>query len=139
VTGQNVVFVGNLATNVATAVFFTDAYLNSGNVIFTVPMNSSAGGVNVNVQPGTTFAFAVGAFDNYFTGTLTDAVENMRFTPGNARFGVAGDPFGTVPPRSVATVPVTKATVPDSASTESGLLLLYRRNALIESEVVKVK
>ena len=43
VTGQNVVFVANLATGVpATAVFFTDADLDSGNVIFTVPMNATA-------------------------------------------------------------------------------------------------
>ena len=88
-TGQNVVFVANLATAApATAVFFTDADLNSGNVIFTVPMNASAGPVNVGVQPGTTFGFSVFAFDNYFTGALTDAVEGMLFTPGNARFGV---------------------------------------------------
>jgi minor extracellular serine protease Vpr len=139
VTGQNVVFIANLATSVATAVFFTDADLNSGNAIFTVPMNASAGPVNVNVQPGTTFGFSIFAFDNYFTGTQTDAIEDMRFTPGNARFGVVGDPFGTVPPRSLATVPVTTASVPDEDSTESGLLLLYRRNAAIESEVVKVQ
>ena len=43
VTGQNLVFVANLTTGPATAVFFTDADLNSGNVIFTVPMNGAAG------------------------------------------------------------------------------------------------
>jgi len=63
----------------------------------------------------------------------------MLFTPGNARFGVAGDPFGTVTPRSFATVPVTSATVPDAKSTETGLLLMYRRNAVLESEVIRVK
>ena len=79
-TGQNLVFVANLATGApATAVFYTDADLNSGNVIFTVPMNSSAGSVNVGVQPGATFGFSVYAFDNYFTGTLTDSVEGIQF------------------------------------------------------------
>jgi minor extracellular serine protease Vpr len=140
-TGQNAVFVANLANDpvVGTAVFFTDADLDSGNVIFTVPMNATAGAVNVGIQPGTTFGFSVYAFDNYFTGELSDAVENMLFTPGNARFGVAGDPFGTVAARSLATVPVTTATVPDAATTESGLLLMYRRNTLLESEVIKVR
>ena len=66
--------------------FYTDADLNSGNVIFTVPMNSSAGAVNVGVQPGTTFGFSVYAFDNYFTGNLTDSIEGMRFTPGAPRY-----------------------------------------------------
>ena len=110
-SGQNLVYVANLATGApATAVFYTDADLNSGNVIFTVPMNSSAGSVNVGVQPGTTFGFSVYAFDNYFTGNKTDAIENMLFTPGNARYSSTGDPFGTVAPRSFATVPVTAAT-----------------------------
>lgn len=139
-SGQNAVFLANLATGApAPALFFTDADLDSGNVIFTVPMNASAGPVNVGVQPGTTIGVSVYAFDNYITGELTDAVENMRFTPGNVRFGVAGDPFGTVAPRSLAQVPVTTATVPDAATTESGLLLMYRRNTLLESEVIKVR
>jgi hypothetical protein len=138
-SGQNVVSVANLAGGAATAVFFTDADLDSGNAIFTVPMNASAGGVNVNVQPGATFSFSVYAFDNYFTGSLTDAVENMLFTPGNARYAVAGDPFGSVNPRSFTTVPVTTANVPDSSTTESGLLLMYRSNLLLESEVVRIR
>ncbi len=138
-TGQNLVYVANLASGTATAVFYTDADLNSGSVIFTVPMNATAGGVNVGVQPGTTFGFSVYAFDNYFTGFLTDAVEGMRFTPGSPRYSVAGDPFGAVPPFKTATVPVNTANVPDAKSTESGLLLMYRRNSLLESEVIKVR
>lgn len=132
-SGQNVVSVAKLPTGAATALFFTDADLDSGNAIFTVPMTA------VGVVPGTTIGISVFAFDNYITGALTDSVENMRFTPGNARFGVTGDPFGTVAPRSFAQVPVTAATVPDTATTETGLLLLYRRNTLLESEVIKVR
>jgi minor extracellular serine protease Vpr len=140
VSGQDVVFVANLTTSgPATAVFFADADLNSGNMIFTVPMNASAGGINVGVAPGTTFGFSVFAFDNYFTGSLTDAVEGMRFTPGNARYGVTGDPFGTVNPLSLTSVPVTTATVPDASTTESGLLLMYRRNTPLQSEVIRVR
>lgn len=138
-SGQNVVSVANLTTGAVTAVFFTDADLDSGNVIFTVPMNASAGAGNVGVQPGTTIGISVFAFDNYITGALTDSVENMRFTPGNARFNVTGLPFSTVAPRSFASVPVTAATVPDTATTEAGLLLMYRRNTLLESEVIKVR
>ncbi len=145
VTGQNVVFVANLSVTpvVGRAVFFTDADLDSGNVIFTVPMNATAGSVNVGIQPGTTFGFSVLASDNYFTGEVTDAVENMLFTPGNARFGVTGLPdnlpFGTVAPRSLTSATVTMATVPDAKTTEAGLLLMYRKNAVLESEVIRVK
>ena len=139
-SGQDVVFIANLTTGgPATAVFFADADLNSGNMIFTVPMNASGGGINVGVAPATTFGFSVYAFDNYFTGALTDAVEGMRFTPGNARYSVTGDPFGTIDPLSFISVPVTTATVPDASTTESGLLLMYRRNTLLESEVIRVR
>jgi hypothetical protein len=125
--------VASLAGGPATAFFFTDADLDSGNAIFTVPM------AVVGIQPGTTFGFSAFAFDNYFTGNLTDAVEGMRFTPGNARYAVSGDPFGTVNPRSLASVPVTTANVPDANTTESGLLLMYRKNTLLESEVIKIR
>jgi subtilisin family serine protease len=144
-SGQNVVFVANLAVTpvVGRAVFFTDADLDSGNVIFRVPMNASAGAVNVGIQPGTTFGFSVLAIDNYFTGEVTDAVENMLFTPGNARFGVTGLPnnlpFGTVAPHSSTSAQATTATVPDAKSTETGLLLMYRKNTVLESEVIRVK
>ncbi len=78
----------------ARAVFFTDADLNSGNVILTAPVNSGPG--TITLAPGATIGFSVFASDNYFTGNATDAIEGMRFTPGLARFGVVGDPFGTV-------------------------------------------
>jgi hypothetical protein len=142
-SGQNAVFVANLATPgvPAPGTFFTDADLDSGNVIYTVRMNAGTG--NVGIQPGTTFGFSVFAFDNYFTGAQTDAVEDMLFTPGNARFGVTGLPdnlpFGTVAPRSFASATVTMATVPDAKTTETGLLLMYRKNAVLESEVIRVK
>lgn len=139
VTGQNVVYLGNLTTGTATAVFYTDADLNSGNVIFTVPMNSSAGGVNLGVAPGTTINFSVQAYDNYFTGSLTDEIADMRFTPGLARFGVVGDPFGSVPSGTTAQLGLTTATLPDAQSSERGLLMMYRRNAGSEADIVRIR
>jgi len=138
-SGQSLVYVASLAGGSATPVFFNDADLDSGNVIFTVPMNASAGAINVGVQPGKTFGFSVFAFDNYFTGELTDLVENMRFTPGNPRYAVTGDPFGSVNPRSLTSVGVTTANVPDASTTESGLLLMYRKNTVLESEVIRIR
>ena len=119
--------------------FYTDVDLNSGNVIFTVPMNSSAGSVNVGVAPGTTMKFSVYAFDNYFSGNLTDSIEGMLFTPGKARFGVVGDPFGTVAPNGSAQLGVTTATLPDTLSSELGLLMMYRRNAGQEADAVRIR
>jgi hypothetical protein len=138
-SGQNLVFVAKLPTGAATAVFYTDADLNSGNVIFTVPMNSSAGPVNVGVASGTTMKFSVYAFDNYFSGNLTDAIEGMLFTPGIPRFGVVGDPFGSVAPHGSANLGVTTANVPDTRSSELGLLMMYRRNAGQEADRVRLR
>lgn len=133
VSGQNVVNVVNLATGAAGAVSYTDVDLNSGNVIFTVPMAA------LGLSPGTTIGFSVGAFDNYFTGALTDSIDGMRFTPGAARYGVDGDVIATVPPRSFARVGITSASVPDASNTELGLLLMYRRHAGREADLVRLR
>ena len=136
VTGQNAVRVGNLATGVATTFFFTDADLNSGNVIFTVPLNIAGG---VTLAPGATMGFSVFAFDNYFSGNLTDSIEGMRFTPGQPRFGVVGEPFGAVPAKTASSLGVTTSTLPDTLSSELGLLMMYRRNEGKEADVLRIR
>jgi minor extracellular serine protease Vpr len=137
-SGQNVVFLADLkAGGPARGQFFTDADLNSGNVIFTVVVNAGAG--TMTLAPGATIGFAVRAFDNYFTGNETDAIEGMRFTPSLPRYGMVGGPFGSVPARSNATVGVVETTVAGAQSTESGLLLMYRRNADKEASALRIR
>jgi len=136
VTGQNVVFIANLTTGAVSAFFLTDADFNSGNVIFTVPLNIAGG---IALAPGATIGFGVFAFDNYFTGNNTDAIEAMRFTPGLARFGVVGGPFGTVEARGSLQLGVTTATLPDAQSSELGLLMMYRRNADGEADAIRIR
>ena len=131
-TGQNVVFVGDLTSGLAQAFFFADADLNSANMIFTVPA------APVEVTPGTPIGISVYAFDNYFTGANTDAIENMRFKVGSPRFSIA-EPIGTVPSFSRSPVPLLKADVPAADSSETGLLMMYRRNALVEAEAVTIR
>jgi subtilisin family serine protease len=134
-SGQNQVFLADLnAGGPARSFFFTDADLNSGNVIFTVALNIGPG--SIALAPGATLNFSVFAFDNYFSGNLTDSIEGMRFTPASPRFGVIGDPFGNVPSLSRLAVPFTEGAANPAASNEKGFLFMYRRNALIESEVV---
>jgi subtilisin family serine protease len=136
-TGQNAVAVADLnAGGPARAFFFTDADLNSGNVIMTVPLNWSGGGVKLTA--GATVAFDVVAFDNYFTGNLTDLIEGMRFTPGKARFAVAS-PFGAVASGGNLSVPVTRTSRPDTLSSEIGVLMMLRRNAGREAEALRLR
>ena len=120
-SGQTLVYVQNLATNSAQAYFYLDADLNSGNAILTVP--AAALGIT---GPGTTFDFSVLAFDNYFTGAPTDAIEGMTFTAGTPRYATT-DVEGSVPaggqfPLGIAAVPGGAAASPS----QSGLLLMYR-------------
>ncbi len=138
-SGQTAVFVQAATSATGTSVFFTDADLNSGNMIFTVPMNSTAGPVNLGVAAGTTLGFAVRAIDGYFSGNLTDEIAGMRFTPGQARYEAQGEPFGSVGSGVRVGVPIRASTVAETATSESGLLFMFRRNAEKESQTVRVR
>ncbi len=135
-TGQTLVGIQRAGTTTVNAFFFADADLNSGNMIFTVPLNITGG---VVLAPGATIGFDAFAFDNYFTGVVTDFIGGMRFTPGIARFGVVGLPFGGVAAHGSADLGVTTANVPDTQSSELGLLMMYRRNAGQEADRVRLR
>jgi subtilisin family serine protease len=136
-TGQTLVAVQAANETAGTAFFYADADLNSGNMIFTVPLNIGRG--SIAVAPGATIGFTALAFDNYFTGQVTDAIEGMRFTLGTPRFGVVGAPFGTVPGKGNASLGVTTATLPGAKSSELGLLMMYRRNAGAEADTLRLR
>jgi len=121
-TGQTVVAVVNLNTGTGGAYFYADASLNSGNIILTAPMSV------MGLTPGSKFTFSVYAFDNYFTGNVTDAVENMTFTTGTPRYAVGGSlPTFAVPAGTSSTLPVQAVADGATASpSQSGLLLMYR-------------
>jgi hypothetical protein len=141
-TGQNLVFVQALnpdGTNngPAGAFFFTDADLNSGNVIFTVALNIGPG--SISLPAGATLAFDAYAFDNYFSGANTDAIEGMRFTPAAPRYAVAGEPFGEIGAFGFESLAVTSAAVDDTKSSELGVLMMYRRNAGSEAEALRLR
>ena len=135
-SGQNLVNLLNLNTGQGGAFFYSDADLNSGNIIMTVPMNVP--GV-IAIAPGVTLGVSVLAFDNYFSGNLTDTIEGMRFTPGNERYRPAGLPFDTTPAggRSAAALQVTSVSA--ASSSEIGILVMHRRNADSEADIVRIR
>ena len=131
-TGQTLVFVGNLTTGAATAFFYADADLDSGNVILTAPLAALGG-----LAPTTQITFGVTAFDNYFTGEPTDAITGMKFTPATPKFTAAID-TGSVSPWNGGSIAVDDVANGATASpSQSGLLLLYR-DAKTEAETVSV-
>lgn len=131
-TGQTVVAVADLAANTATAFFFADADLQSGNAILTAPLAA------LGLTPTSRFDFAIGAFDNYFTGRFTDGIglafdtagnavwEPMTYTPGTSRFAAAAASL-VVPADGQATLAVSSPAGGDAASpSQKGFLLMYR-------------
>ncbi len=119
-TGQNAVYVLDDTTGVLTPVFFTDADLDSGNVILTVPLSA------VGLTTGGQFQFSVYAIDDYFTGNITDAITNMSYTLGSPAFAVDTSSL-LVPTGGQAQVTVSAVPGGSSASpSQTGVLLLYR-------------
>ncbi len=114
------VYVGQVGSPSVAAYFYADADLNSGNIILTAPM--AALGLTANTQ----FSFTALAYDNYFTGSVTDVIADMVYTAGVPRF------FVTTPELTVLAGGSTAVTVQafpggdTASSSQSGLLFLYR-------------
>ena len=156
-TGQNLVFVADVRARPAgapaapapAAFFFTDADLNSGRVIMSAPL-AALGPTTVTLKdgskvtlPGITatsrFSFSIFAFDNYFTGNLTDSIENMTFTLATPRFSGSGVPATGVPVGGTSTLTVSSVAGGDAASpSQKGLLLLYRDAAKKEAQTIRL-
>jgi hypothetical protein len=121
ISGQNGVFVANLAAGTAAGpYFYTTADLDSANAILTVPL-SALGGMPVN-QP---FTFDAVAFDNYYTGNLTDIIAGMKYELDMPKEYAQLSSFG-VPPGFNGTISV----IPNNAyngnsPSQKGILFLY--------------
>ena len=129
VTGQTAVYVADLNTGASSAYFYVDGGFDSSTQIFTVPLQA------LGITPGQTFGYSVYAYDNYFSGALTDAIEDQTYTWGDAKYTPSGTV--TVPAKGRATVPV-QATGSTAPSTQTGLLLLYRTAAETDFGVVQI-
>lgn len=120
VTGQNLVRVINLNTGAGGAFFYSDADLNSSNIIMTAPFSF------LGLTPDTQFNVSVYAFDNYFTGNLTDSIESMTYTAGAPRY-YTDNIAPIVPMGGNTTLNVFALPGGDIASpSQTGLLLMYR-------------
>ena len=124
-TGQTVVNIYNLTTQTSVPVTYLDADLNSANAIFTAPLAA------LGLTSGGQFKFFVRAYDNYFTGTLTDTVGTtgspLVYTLGTPRYTATGLPASGIPVGSSTTL--TIRAVPGGAvasPAQTGFLLLYR-------------
>jgi hypothetical protein len=119
-TGQNVVAVVNLSTGAGGIYFYSDADLNSGNIILTAPISA------LGITSTTQFNVSVYACDNYFTGNCTDAITGMTYTGGTPRY-YPDNYTPVVPQGGSTTLTIYASPGGDTASpSQSGLLLMYR-------------
>ena len=145
-TGQNGVFVVNLAAGTFSGpYFYTIADLDSANAVLTAPLSalsSTAASVAVN-QP---FTFSVLAFDNFYTGNLTDLIAGMKYELDMPQeytastIPVAAGTSGAVPiiPNNAAN-PYFGAPYNGNSPSQTGILLLYANGKTgLESSIVRV-
>ncbi len=133
-TGQTLVTVVDLATGRGAAYFYADTDLETGNVILTMPL--APFGIGADAKLG----ISVLAFDNYFTGNLTDSIDGRIFTPSVPKYDVTAPPAAGVDPLSVATLTVMAVPGGDVASpSQDGLLFFYRSaNKGLETDMIEV-
>ena len=147
-TGLVLVNVVDLATGAGAAYYYLDADLQSGNAILSVPTEA------LGITDDTTFDFTVSAFDNYFSGTVTDTigtvsdagmlVNAMTYTGSKPRFkatNAAGDLLtGTIAARSSGRIGTAAVAGGANASpSQTGLMLVYRLDAGLEADLVRLR
>ena len=133
-SGINQVNVVNLATGVSTSSYFTDADLNSANVILTAPLATL--GITADQQ----IDFTAIAYDNYYSGNTTDSFDKMTFTPSKPRYAVNGESSGIVKALRIARVDtLAPAGGAASSPSQTGFLVLLRREAGTEAQVILAK
>ncbi len=133
-TGQNGVFIADLTNSTASGpYFYTIADLDSANAILTVPLSALQTSTGLQLTYSTPFIFSVLAFDNYYTGNLTDFIGPMQYEldkptvyAGEGEFAVPpnGSTNLTVYPNNAANFYFTGPYNGNSPS-QTGLLLMY--------------
>ena len=133
-SGQNGVFIADLTAGTASGpYFYTIADLDSANVIFTVPLSALTTSNGLQLTSSTPFNYSVAAFDNFYTGNLTDLIGPMNYELDMPQFYSASAEFSVAPntalpltvfPNNAANVYFTGPYNGNSPS-QTGLLLMY--------------
>ena len=118
-SGQNVVALLNLNTGATVIRFFSVSDLSSSNMIMLALLS------DLGITAATKISYQVFAFDNYFTGALTDVSDRATVTLGAPRF-FADEEFFSIPAGGAKALTVNRNAAGDAASpSQSGLLLMY--------------
>lgn len=131
-SGQSLVVVLNVATDEASAFFYTDADFDSSTQVLSAPLSA------LGLSNGSTFDFTVIAYDNYFSGLPTDVIEGQTWTVGSEKFSLAGGADQLVVPAGGSTSVTVAENATAGPSTQTGLLLLYDDAVKKDAQAVRV-
>jgi hypothetical protein len=131
-SGQSIVVVLNIATGAEQAFFFTDANFDSATQVLSAPLSA------LGLTRGSTFDFRVLAFDNYFTGTVTDVIDNQTWTVGSAKFALQGGAEQLSVPAGGSLEVAVSRNASAGETTSTGVLLLYDNAATQDAQPVRI-
>jgi minor extracellular serine protease Vpr len=134
-SGQSVVAVQK-ASGGTSVFFYSIADYDSGDIVFTAPLSALGLVANQAID------FDVLAYDNYFSGLVTDDISGMTYTVGSPKFAAtqgAATVQSTIVPANSASTLTMQLTGSAGATTESGLLFLYEDAASNEAGAVVAK
>ena len=140
-SGQNGVFIADLAAGTATGpYFYTIADLDSANAIFTVPLSAMVTAGGLQLLTSTPFNYSVLAFDNYYTGNLTDSIGPMSYELDMPQFFSSVSEF-TVPANgSFPTTIIPTSPYNGNSPSQTGILYMYTDGKVgQEASMVTVK
>ena len=124
-SGQNGVFVANLITSTFSGpYFYAIADLDSSNVILTAPLSALTTSKG-NVTLSSPFKFSVLAFDNYYTGNLTDSIKGMKYELDNPKFFTTTPSFTVPAGGSTLITVVPQLPYNGNSPSQTGLLFMY--------------
>ncbi len=119
------VWVENLVTKKADSVFHADQGTNDSNMILPICADEIGLDATNLYQP---LDIAVGAFDDRYTGSLTDSIDSITVVPMGERFlgliGTAGVATGDIRALSSTSLTVLDAGAVGTNPSETGLLLI---------------
>lgn len=131
-SGESLVYVLDVATGAGSAYYYTDADFDSSTQVLSAPLSA------LGLSRGDTFDFTVLAFDNYFSGIVTDVIEGQTWTVGSAKYALSGNADSLVVPKN-SRIRVTVAQNAGVDSTQTGLLFLYGDAAETDAQAVTVR
>ncbi len=128
-TGLSLVYVQKLGTTTASAYYYTDTNFNVSTQVLSVPLSA------LGLSRGSTFDFSVLAYDNYFSGNVTDVIEGQTWTVGSPKYSL--NSALVVPAKRNLSVTVRK-NANAGASTQTGFLLLFDDALTRDAQAVRV-